>query len=230
MFLVAVVLVFTVCQIPQAISLTLQSFFPTLAQSSQVLIYNNFANCLVAVNASINFLLYCCFSDRFRSTFQSNFTFLNKYFVHHIQPKWQPNEIDHQPKYSISIDNMSNYSLHGNQINTCASNINHLDFNSKYLTSINQTCDVNEHSWFNCLSKLIHCRRRQKPTSNIDRTLESIQKHSTKIKKLSPKNQLLPNNNKELIWVKRRQSHGTIEQFLNRQNSSSRKDIIDVTV
>ena len=46
------------CQIPQAISLTLHSVLPKLARSSNVLIYNNFANCLVAINASTNFLLY----------------------------------------------------------------------------------------------------------------------------------------------------------------------------
>jgi hypothetical protein len=74
MSLVAVVLVFTVCQIPQAISLSLQSFLPTLAQTSKVLIFNNFANSFVALNASINFLLYCCFSDRFRSIFSANVT------------------------------------------------------------------------------------------------------------------------------------------------------------
>jgi hypothetical protein len=40
----------------------------------------------------------------------------------------------------------------------------------------------------------------------------------------------VPDNNKESIWVKRHQSQGTIEQLLNRQNSSSWKEIIDETV
>ncbi|CAF0860199.1 unnamed protein product [Didymodactylos carnosus] len=54
--LIAVVIVFTVCQIPQAISLTLASYNHELASSNKVLIYNNFANSLVALNASINFI------------------------------------------------------------------------------------------------------------------------------------------------------------------------------
>ena len=109
-FLVAVVIVFTVCQIPQAISLTVQSFFPTLSRTSKVLIYNNFANCLVAVNASINFLLYCCFSDRFRLTFSSSFSFISKYCVQYIGPSWKRNK--GKNKASPSMDTMS-FSMSG---------------------------------------------------------------------------------------------------------------------
>jgi len=85
--LVAVVIVFTVCQIPQAISLTVQSIVPNLSQSSQMRIYNNFANCLVAINASMNFFLYCVFSERFRSTFSSHFAFLSKYCMNYYMDK-----------------------------------------------------------------------------------------------------------------------------------------------
>ncbi|CAF1079905.1 unnamed protein product [Adineta steineri] len=133
--LIAVVIVFTVCQIPQAISLTLQSFVPKLAQTSKVLIYNNFANCLVAVNASINFVLYCCFSDRFRSIFRSNFTFISKYCAQYIQPEWTRKSNNHQHTFSNSCDNISltNYSTHGNQIHSCISNVSGGDNNIKNL-------------------------------------------------------------------------------------------------
>ena len=123
--LVAVVLVFFICQIPQAISLTLSSFFATLAQTSQALIYNNFANILVAINASTNFLLYCCFSERFRSTFQSHFTFLSKYCVHYVQPQWKVNvnpPHHRQGRRSTSIDNLSNHSQPAPLNNTRHSN------------------------------------------------------------------------------------------------------------
>lgn len=127
--LVAVVIVFTVCQIPQAISLTVQSFFHKLSRSPKVLIFNNFANCLVALNASINFLLYCCFSGRFRSTFKSSFAFLTKYCVHYIEPNWKLTT--HATKHGASMDNVScnvtynqsNYSLHGPALNTRISNM-----------------------------------------------------------------------------------------------------------
>ncbi|UJR36222.1 hypothetical protein I4U23_028954 [Adineta vaga] len=134
--LIAVVIVFTVCQIPQAISLTLQSFLPVLAQTSQVLIYNNFANCLVAINASINFLLYCSFSGRFRSTCRSSFTLVYKYCAICIEPNWISTKVSN--KYSISFDNMSatypytpsNYSLQAQPVNARISNLSN-DLNIK---------------------------------------------------------------------------------------------------
>lgn len=104
--LVAVVLVFTICQIPQAISLTVQSFSLTPSHVHKVLILNNFANCLVAINASMNFFLYCCFSDRFRSTFSSHFSFLTKYCTPYFMPNWKLKINKNQ--HSISTDNMSN--------------------------------------------------------------------------------------------------------------------------
>ena len=129
--LVAVVIVFTVCQIPQAISLTVASFFPRTARKDKALIFNNFANCLVAVNASINFLLYCCFSDRFRRTFGSSFAFLSKYCAQYIQPKWSSDT-----KTSGSLDNVSvhtpyhqsTYVSHGPPLNSQASNVSATSF------------------------------------------------------------------------------------------------------
>ena len=107
----------------------MQSFFHKLSRSPKVLIFNNFANCLVALNASINFLLYCCFSGRFRSTFKSSFAFLTKYCVHYIEPNWKLTT--QATKHGASMDNVSfnvtynqsNYSLHGPALNTRISNM-----------------------------------------------------------------------------------------------------------
>jgi hypothetical protein len=160
--LVAVVIVFTVCQIPQAISLTVQSFFSVLSQTPKVLIYNNFANCLVALNASMNFLLYCCFSERFRSTFGSSFAFLSKYCAHYMGPNWKITTDGN--KLSTSIDNMSlnspytqsNYSLHGPTFNTRISNMS-ADLNQKFLrktlSSTSQIADQKGESWMDLLEK-----------------------------------------------------------------------------
>ncbi|UJR09874.1 hypothetical protein I4U23_014096 [Adineta vaga] len=151
--LIAVVLVFTVCQIPQAISLTVLSIFPKLARTSQVLIYNNFANCLVAVNASINFVLYCCFSERFRSTFRSNFSFLSKYCAQYINPEWTKKSTTHRSSCMNSLDDISqvNNSNPGCQLNTRISNIS-TDGQSKYFNRLNsyknQSIDKDERIWF----------------------------------------------------------------------------------
>ena len=202
--LVAVVLVFTVCQIPQAISLTLQSFVPSIARVPKVLIYNNFANCLVALNASTNFLLYCCFSERFRSTIRLNFTFLSNCCGHYIQSKWQIKEInDHQTRHSISIDNISNNSLAGSQLYTRASDTNN-GINIKYIVQMNEKLDGNKQSWFSRMlfssskfkqinhSKTVSIRRIQ--TSNVSTDggrvlIEGSSRHSVKIENLFPERQ-----------------------------------------
>lgn len=162
LFLVAVVIVFTVCQIPQAISLTVQSFFPVLSQTPKVLIYNNFANCLVAINASMNFLLYCCFSERFRSTFGSSFAFLSKYCAYVLGPNWTISA-DHN-KHSVSLENMSlhstynqsTYSLHGPSLNTRISNMS-TDFSQKHARSTvsdaSQLTNQKARSWSNLLGR-----------------------------------------------------------------------------
>lgn len=161
--LVAVVIVFTVCQIPQAISLTVQSFFPVLSQTPKVLIYNNFANCLVAINASMNFLLYCCFSERFRSTFGSSFAFLTKCCAYIMGPKWTINADSN--KHSVSLDNMSlnsaynqsSYSLHGPSLNTRISNMSN-DASQKYLrktfSDTSQVINQKQRSWSNLFGRL----------------------------------------------------------------------------
>jgi hypothetical protein len=221
----------------------------------------------------MNFLLYCCFSDRFRSTFRSNLTFLSKYCAHYIQPKWKIKTNNH----STSLDNLSssNHALHGNHLNDGN------DFNSKHLHDhLHQKIQENKRSsWFNCFStssskvkstnhsKLANplIRIQQTSTSNVstdaDRPIqisidEPTPKHlstAEKIPSTTSKHQSLSlyrlnrpilkstrhlkshsltdnNKNKEQIWIKPRQSHSSIEQLFNRRKSSSRKDIIDVTV
>ncbi|CAF1380889.1 unnamed protein product [Adineta ricciae] len=154
--LIGVVIVFTVCQIPQAISLTLQSFFPVVAQTSKVLIYNNFANCLVAINASMNFLLYCCFSSRFRSTCRSSFAIIYKHCANFIDPNWKLTKDN--TKYSISFDNMSStYSLHGQQLSAGLSNQSS-DLNNRFAKysakSRTPMPNYSRSSWAILLSKL----------------------------------------------------------------------------
>ncbi|CAF3145012.1 unnamed protein product [Rotaria socialis] len=177
--LIAVVIVFTVCQIPQAISLTVQSFFPVLSQTPKVLIYNNFANCLVALNASINFVLYCCFSERFRSTFSSNFAFLTKYCTPYMASHWKF-KIDHS-RHSTSTDNMSynylystsNYLLPGRNSNARLSNVSS-DADRKYAYKSSTNCShqqflsLKQKSWSSSLSKF---NVDKKGNANLKKTL-----------------------------------------------------------
>ncbi|CAF1482247.1 unnamed protein product [Adineta ricciae] len=149
--LIAVVIVFTVCQIPQAISLTVLSIFPTLARTSRVLIFNNFANCLVAVNASINFVLYCCFSERFRVTFRSNFTFLSKHCAQYIKPEWSKSTTRGYPCRN-SFDDISQVgnSSPGPQLHTRVSNLSgdiHLKHMARFNSYQSQSFEENEQIW-----------------------------------------------------------------------------------
>lgn len=69
--LIAVVLVFVVCQTPQAVLYLYKAHFVPPGQkfSNNVLIAGNICNLLVMINAACNFLLFSTFSSRFRSTF-----------------------------------------------------------------------------------------------------------------------------------------------------------------
>jgi hypothetical protein len=125
----------------------------------------------------MNFLLYCCFSARFRSTFQSNFTFLSKYCAHYIQPQWEIKERNYQTTHSVSLNNIS---------------------------------------WFN--------RFKLKPSPNIEKLTRKNQSVS-----LYGLNRRIPKT-KFNSFRSLNDSHSTIEQFLNQKNSSSWKEIIDVTV
>jgi hypothetical protein len=70
MLLIATVLLFLICQLPNAIMLLFHSIMtPEQRKSDLVIGINNISNGLVAINASVNFILYSCFSERFRNTF-----------------------------------------------------------------------------------------------------------------------------------------------------------------
>ena len=109
----------------------------------------------------------------------------------------------HQTRQSTSVDYMSNYSLHGNQLNTRLSNISN-DTNLKYGTHMHQKHDGNEQSWFrrksSSLSKLKQINppksvliRQTRPSNALigaDRTLiEVIPRYSLKAENLFPKHQ-----------------------------------------
>ncbi len=74
--LIAVVLLFLVCQLPTAITL-LYSAFHNIDQNtnSGVLIraLGNLFNFLMAINAAGNFVLYCLLSQKYRRTFLQTF-------------------------------------------------------------------------------------------------------------------------------------------------------------
>lgn len=68
--LIAVVILFLVCQTPAAFLLVYSSF---IAVSKTQRGLGNIFNFLVAVNAASNFLLYCALSDKYRRTFLVTF-------------------------------------------------------------------------------------------------------------------------------------------------------------
>jgi hypothetical protein len=75
--LIAVVILFMVCQIPTAITLIYNLFHqpPTNSVEENIVLgLGNIFNFLVTINASCNFMLYCALSDKYRRTFL--FTFL----------------------------------------------------------------------------------------------------------------------------------------------------------
>lgn len=86
--MIAVVILFLVCQTPSAIQLIYtmnatehtnmtrgeypyKAYYPLPPSSYAILIFpaiNNFVNFLVTLNAATNFLLYCALSDKYRKT------------------------------------------------------------------------------------------------------------------------------------------------------------------
>lgn len=64
--LIAVVLLFIVCQLPWAIYLILVQYMD-IEQNMQT-IAGNVCNLLVSINAAANFFLYCVLSDKYRKT------------------------------------------------------------------------------------------------------------------------------------------------------------------
>jgi G protein-coupled receptor 139 len=81
--IIATVLVFLVCQLPSALLLIYEAIFPLQNQNSKmaedvILGLNNIANGLTAINASVNFILYSSFSEKFRQTFKELFLMKKK--------------------------------------------------------------------------------------------------------------------------------------------------------
>jgi hypothetical protein len=74
--LIAVVILFMVCQIPTAITLIYNLFHQPPTNSVEDNIgrgLGNIFNFLVTINASCNFMLYCALSDKYRRTFLLTF-------------------------------------------------------------------------------------------------------------------------------------------------------------
>ncbi|XP_046396197.1 FMRFamide receptor isoform X2 [Ischnura elegans] len=73
--LIAVVILFVVCQLPTALLLIYQTIAPepSPVQRTLLRILGNFFNLLVAINAASNFLLYCALSGKYRRTFVRTF-------------------------------------------------------------------------------------------------------------------------------------------------------------
>lgn len=74
--LIAVVILFMVCQIPTAISLIYDLFHQipeSLDEENIRLGLGNIFNFLVTINAACNFMLYCALSDKYRRTFLLTF-------------------------------------------------------------------------------------------------------------------------------------------------------------
>ncbi|GAB6023930.1 hypothetical protein CHUAL_008661 [Chamberlinius hualienensis] len=73
--LIAVVIMFLLCQLPTASVLIYTSLKPEFLPGEMNLLLGlgNIFNCLVAINAACNFILYCAFSDRYRRIFLRTF-------------------------------------------------------------------------------------------------------------------------------------------------------------
>jgi len=77
--LISVVVVFLVCQLPQAIQKLYTVYLVstpgalTTARRLELAIGGNFCNLLVMINSAVNFVLYSAFSAKFRQTFERTF-------------------------------------------------------------------------------------------------------------------------------------------------------------
>jgi hypothetical protein len=109
--LIAVVLLFLICQLPTAITL-LYSIFHDIEQNTNlgVLIraLGNLFNFLMAINAAGNFVLYCLLSQKYRRTFLQTFCPCLKGRVQKFQSAYytQNSVIDSSVKKSMK--NISN--------------------------------------------------------------------------------------------------------------------------
>ena len=79
--LITVVLIFILCQLPQAVLLIYKSYLKSRGiphPADLFRIAGNICNLLVQVNSSVNFLLYSYFSSKFRRTFKKLFCNWNR--------------------------------------------------------------------------------------------------------------------------------------------------------
>ncbi|XP_022663222.1 FMRFamide receptor-like [Varroa jacobsoni] len=97
--LIAVVILFLVCQMPSAALLIYTTFDD--ARTTFILVLGNFFNFLVCVNASGNFVLYCLLSNKYRKTFINMFCpCLQARFnplLHSIYGQYQNSTTDESP-------------------------------------------------------------------------------------------------------------------------------------
>lgn len=116
--LIAVVILFMVCQIPTAITLIYNLFHQPPTNSVEENIgrgLGNIFNFLVTINASCNFMLYCALSDKYRRTFL--LTFLPSCYH-------PPSPSRHSTVFSSLYDGPSTFrrSVHTSSIRGCATN------------------------------------------------------------------------------------------------------------
>lgn len=84
--LVAIVLVFLLCQVPLAVSHILLTYKHELSYERNFFIYNSFTNFLTCIYMSSNFVLFCFFGQKFRSTLRLIF-FKSEYKKCNLQAK-----------------------------------------------------------------------------------------------------------------------------------------------
>jgi hypothetical protein len=76
--LIAVVILFLICQLPTACVLIYSAFHDGEEENNQQLLVRglgNIFNFLVAINSAGNFVLYCLLSQKYRRTFKKTFCF-----------------------------------------------------------------------------------------------------------------------------------------------------------
>lgn len=73
--LIAVVILFMICQTPTAVTLIVTSIYEFPGTPEDILIQGlgNIFNFLMCINSACNFLLYCALSDKYRRTFMLTF-------------------------------------------------------------------------------------------------------------------------------------------------------------
>lgn len=116
--LIAVVILFMVCQIPTAITLIYNLFHQPPMNSVEENIglgLGNIFNFLVTINASCNFMLYCALSDKYRRTFL--LTFLPSCYH-------PPSPSRHSTVFSSLYDGRSTLrqSVHASSVRGCTTN------------------------------------------------------------------------------------------------------------